>query len=264
MTDQERAMMQSYSVNGVRMDLDTGEAIQQQMALGAYEPTESAWVRRHLGPGSVFVDVGANFGWFTTLALSRVGRRGHVFAFEPSPVAFATLKRALGSHSNVTLINAAVGREPGEITIYLPNSGPVHSPSVFATAGDFRGQRVPLTSLDRCDALKEVPVIDMVKIDVEGSEPDVVEGMRDLIAADRIRRVLCEFNSGSTRTTPRWTNSPISFEPWTLKSKRVRPGRPDRPATAGSSMSKTCCIVIAVRLAPIAISPGRERCSTAR
>jgi hypothetical protein len=68
MTDQERAMMQSYSVNGVRMDLDTGEAIQQQMARGAYEPTESAWVRRHLGPGSVFVDVGANFGWFTTLA----------------------------------------------------------------------------------------------------------------------------------------------------------------------------------------------------
>ncbi len=119
-----------------------------------------------------------------------------MFAFEPSPVAFATLTRALGSHSNVTLINAAVGREPGEITIYLPNSGPVHSPSVFATAGDFRGQRVPLTSLDRCDALKEVPVIDMVKIDVEGSEPDVVEGMRDLIAADRIRRVLCEFNSG--------------------------------------------------------------------
>jgi FkbM family methyltransferase len=67
-----------------------------------------------------------------------------VFAFEPSPVAFATLKRALESHSNVTLINVAVGREPGEITIYLPNSGPVHSPSVFATAGDFRGQRVPL------------------------------------------------------------------------------------------------------------------------
>jgi hypothetical protein len=70
-TDQERAMMQSYSVNGVRMDLDTGEAIQQQMALGAYEPTESAWVRRHLGPGSVSVDVGANFGWFTPCLSSR-------------------------------------------------------------------------------------------------------------------------------------------------------------------------------------------------
>ena len=132
-------MTQSYSVNGVRMDLDTSEAIQGQMAIGKYEPTESEWVRRHLRPGSVFVDVGANFGWFTTLALSCVGSSGHVFAFEPSPVAFATLQRALGSHGNVTLINAAVGREPGEITLYLPNSGPVHSPSVFESPGDFRG-----------------------------------------------------------------------------------------------------------------------------
>lgn len=188
-------MSQSYCVNGVLMDLDTSEAIQQQMALGNYEPAESEWVSQHLRPGSVFVDVGANFGWFTTLALSRVGSRGHVFAFEPSPVAFAILQRALGSYGNVTLINAAAGREPGEITIYLPNSGPVHSPSAFDTGGDFRGQRVPLTSLDRCEALNDVPVIDLVKIDVEGSEPDVVEGMKDLIAGGRVRRVLCEFNS---------------------------------------------------------------------
>jgi|EndMetStandDraft_5_1072996.scaffolds.fasta_scaffold103708_2 hypothetical protein len=93
-------MMQSYAVNGVRMDLDTSEAIQGQMAVGNYEPTESGWVRQHLRPGSVFVDVGANFGWFTTLALRRVGSRGHVSAFEPSPVAFATLQRALGSRGN--------------------------------------------------------------------------------------------------------------------------------------------------------------------
>ena len=78
-------MTQSYSVNGVRMDLDTSEAIQGQMAVGNYEPTESEWVRQHLRLGSVFVDVGANFGWFTTLALSCVGSRGHVFAFEPVP-----------------------------------------------------------------------------------------------------------------------------------------------------------------------------------
>ena len=88
------------------------------------------------------------------------------------------------------------GEQPGEITLYLPNGGPVHSPSVFETPGDFRGQRVPMVSLDRCEALNDVPVIDMVKIDVEGSEPDVVDGMRGLIAAGRVRRVLCEFNSG--------------------------------------------------------------------
>ena len=188
-------MAQTYSVNGVPMELDTSEIIQEHMARGAYEPAESEWVRKHIAPGCVFVDVGANFGWFTTLALSLVGKSGHVFAFEPSPVAFSTLKCAFAGYPNVTLVNAAVGREPGELTLYLPNTGPVHSPSAFESAGDFRGERVPVVSLDTCEALKHAPVIDMVKIDVEGSEPDVLEGMAKLVAAGRVRRVLCEFNS---------------------------------------------------------------------
>jgi hypothetical protein len=117
--------MQSYIVNGIAMDLDLGEAIQRQMATGSYEPEETEWVRRHVGPESVFVDVGANFGWYTTLALSLVGPRGRVFAFEPSPVAFSNLKRGIDRsiYRNATLINAAVGRKTGSIIIYLPKGG---------------------------------------------------------------------------------------------------------------------------------------------
>jgi FkbM family methyltransferase len=185
-----------HIINGVPMWLDLQEAIQRQMSLGDYEPIQSGWVRQHIGAGSVFVDVGANVGWFTTLALSLVGKTGRVFAFEPSPVAFATLASAIerSDYANATLVNAAVGREPGELTIYLPNSGPVHSPSAFECPGDFRPERVPMVSLDRFEALSDLPSIDMVKIDVEGSEPDVLEGMVGLIARGRVRRVLCEFN----------------------------------------------------------------------
>src|SRR5215468_6373263 len=100
------------------MLLDLREAIQAGMASGDYEPIETEWVRKRIGPGSVFVDVGANFGWYTTLALSLAGSAGRIFAFEPSPVAFAGLKEAI-DHPNVTLVNTAVGREPGSLTIYL-------------------------------------------------------------------------------------------------------------------------------------------------
>jgi FkbM family methyltransferase len=178
------------------MMLDTSEPIQAQMAAGNYEPQETGWVRRHIGSGSVFVDVGANFGWFTTLATSLVGRRGRVFAFEPSPWAFATLIKARGDRPNVELINAAVGRKRGWVNLQMPAGPGVHSPSVFKSADDFYPMPVDLVSLDTCTALADVRHIDMVKIDVEGSEADVLEGMREMIAEGRVGRVLCELNSG--------------------------------------------------------------------
>ena len=99
-------------VNGIPMRLDAGEFIQRSMAEGVYEPIQTGWVRQHLHPGAVFVDVGASFGYFTSLAWSLVGARGRVFAFEPSPHAFAALTRNMGGprFGNITLVNSAVGR----------------------------------------------------------------------------------------------------------------------------------------------------------
>jgi hypothetical protein len=58
-------------VNQAYMTLDLRETIQRQMFLGAYEPTESGWIRECLGRGDTFIDVGANFGHYATLAASR-------------------------------------------------------------------------------------------------------------------------------------------------------------------------------------------------
>jgi FkbM family methyltransferase len=180
-------------VHGIVISLDPQEVIQQAMAAGNFEPVETAWVRRHIGRDSVLVDIGANFGWYTLLGLSL--NAAHVFAFEQSPVAFARLSDAVGHYPNVTLTNAAVGRSTGELTIHLPIGGVVHSPSAFESPGEFRPIRVPLLSLDGFPPLASVPKIDLIKIDVEGSEPDVLAGMAALAATGRIRRILCEFNS---------------------------------------------------------------------
>jgi len=57
-----------------------------------YEPGATAAVLGFLHPGGVFVDIGANTGYFTILAALRVGPRGHVVAFEPNPVVARRLK----------------------------------------------------------------------------------------------------------------------------------------------------------------------------
>jgi hypothetical protein len=98
-------------------------------------------------------------------------------------------------HRNATLVNAAVGRKSGNLIIYLPKSGPVHSPSAFKSPGEFEPLSVPLIALNEFEPLSDIPCIDMIKIDVEGSEPDVLEWMTSLVATGRVRHVLCEFNS---------------------------------------------------------------------
>ena len=179
------------------MRLDFRESIQKCMAKGVYDPDQTGWVKRHLREGSVFIDIGASFGYYTSLAWSLVGRRGRVFSFEPSPHAYSTLKHNLRGYKfrNITLVNAAVGRGVGEITIYMPPAAGLHSPSAFVSHEEYPPLRVPLTSLDEFAPIASLDQIDMVKMDVEGSEPDVLKGMSGLIGRGKVKRIICEFNS---------------------------------------------------------------------
>src|SRR3989304_509633 len=57
-----------------------------------YEPQLSALFRKYLRPGDIFMDIGANIGYFTLLAASCVGPAGHVHSFEPNPETFKGLQ----------------------------------------------------------------------------------------------------------------------------------------------------------------------------
>ena len=83
----------TLDLDGVRLELDLSERSQARMFYGFYEPNEVAFVRRTLRPGLVFVDAGANVGYYTAVAASVVGPSGAVHAFEPVPWFYARLQR---------------------------------------------------------------------------------------------------------------------------------------------------------------------------
>ena len=60
---------------GFDMELELQDSIQRQVYLGIFEPWETRFVTQYLQPGMTFLDVGANIGYFTALAASRVGAR---------------------------------------------------------------------------------------------------------------------------------------------------------------------------------------------
>ena len=77
---------------------------------GGYMPAVAEQVRAHLGPGGVFVDVGANIGYFTVLAATLVGERGWVVAFEPNPDNCDLIRLSLAANglTNVAVQQGAV------------------------------------------------------------------------------------------------------------------------------------------------------------
>lgn len=185
-------------VNQSIVRLDLLESIQKSMFLGSYEPTQTAWFKQCLRPGDVFIDVGASFGWYTTLGALLVGSTGKVFAFEPSPIASQVVEEMIkdSMHQNVILTKAAVGRATGNTSLFLPTTRNLHSPSILQSDPDFVPVPIPMVALDHFAPLENVPKIKLVKIDVEGYEPDVLAGMERLVKEKRIENIICEFNSG--------------------------------------------------------------------
>ena len=161
-------------VAGVRMALDTADAsVSVQIADGSYEPHVAATLDRLLGPGDVFVDVGANVGYHTFRAAARVGRDGRVVAVEANPENARLIAHTIEVNSlgNVELVPLALGARRG----YVYFGTHVGSNGGFlpeGASGSGRGTIVPTMALDDL-GLDRVSV---VKIDVEGAEAIVLDG----------------------------------------------------------------------------------------
>ena len=161
-----------------------------------YESDALALMRRWFRPGGVFLDVGANVGYFTALAARRVGPAGRVFAVEPNPSAYARLRRMVDSNglSHCTAERIGLSAAPGEVTLYVPPPSHHNDDATMVPVEGWAPTPVPVRTLDECLDEWGVSAVDLLKIDVEGHEPSVVRGAARSLAAGRIRAVLCEFN----------------------------------------------------------------------
>src|SRR5262249_9093834 len=143
----------------------------------------SAALDRHVAPGMTVVDLGAHVG-LHTLRLSRaVGETGRVIAVEPSPANAALLRTHLAWNGcqNVTVVEAGVGEEVGEVEFnFRPNAT---DPAGFANsiAYDIGGDkaRVRVTTID--EICREFTP-SAIKVDIEGAELLAIRGARELLS----------------------------------------------------------------------------------
>jgi FkbM family methyltransferase len=151
---------------------------------GFWEPNNSALVSSILQPGDVFVDVGANIGYYTLLASGLVGAGGKVVSIEPSPDIFAQLSQnaVLNGASNTRLLNLAASDARGELLLYGGSkwnrgatSTVIHGPDQMPEA------RVAAAPLDEILLPDEMRRVALIKIDIEGAELPVLQRILDTL-----------------------------------------------------------------------------------
>jgi len=157
--------------------------------LSTYEPSVQKLVRS-LRSG-LFVDVGAEVGLYTVMASKLLGKNGRVIAIEPDPASFGCLKRnvELNGCDNVELWNVAAWKECGEVRLYGRAFGVNElNDSVVpnAVAPSWLAKAMPL------DAILGGLLPSMVKMDVEGAEKEVMQGLSSTVSGDAPMKVVFE------------------------------------------------------------------------
>ena len=159
----------------------------------AYEARFARALLDAVKPGDIVWDVGANLGYYTTQFAERVGRPGQVIAFEPVPSVFAELQKKLAGRPGVTLRQEALGSATGAVAMALAADplGATHTLVDGRTSTGHATIDVPVRRGDDlvADGVRPPTVL---KIDVEGFEEEVLNGMLKTLARPACRAIFIE------------------------------------------------------------------------
>ncbi len=171
----------SFPLFGYRMQLDANRSpVHAMLYLKREDFVEDAAVLApYLKPGMTVLDVGANIGYLTYFCCLGVEPGGRVFSFEPDAANFSELATNV-ERNGITFchpLQVAVGARDGAVCFAAGLNGHIDIES--ASQPD-----CPMISLDSFVEQRSIPQVDLVKIDVEGWELDVLQGMQRILTRE--------------------------------------------------------------------------------
>lgn len=181
----------------IEADAGVSYLVRHEVFHDGFERVSRDIIDAHLAPGDVFVDIGAHWGCLTLSAITAHPGRVRAIAVEPHPLNVQQLMRAVAANRAgelVEIVPAAAGDKPGLARLAF-NSTMGHSLLESETRRTgVTPLRVPLVTIDQL--LAERPDLDgarlVIKIDVEGFEPEVLEGARRTLEAGRVALLVWE------------------------------------------------------------------------
>lgn len=189
-------------ITGIMFEFDFSyDPAIRDMFLGKYEKREINMLKNILRPGDVFIDVGANIGYFSAVAAGLVGETGAVHSFEPVPEYFQRLQNLARMNPAYKIITnqCALGEREEtariDITCFSNIGWNTMVTSFMKPAERKQTITVPVRRFDNYIKEHNLNNIALIKIDVEGYEFPVLKGSRDFLGTARNRPpILCEIN----------------------------------------------------------------------
>ncbi len=147
---------------------------------GEYEPKLKKFIKDYLKEGDVFLDIGANIGYFSIVASRIVKKEGSVISIEanPSMVDRLITNLELNKANNVQVINKAASNEKGVLEFYIPN---INNSGMASLRAQDNSTKINVETIVLDDTLREIKNLDFVKIDIEGAKLIALRGMKSLI-----------------------------------------------------------------------------------
>ena len=172
---------------------------------GIYHKQMTKLIKSLITKGMVCLDIGANIGYFTLTMARLVGEEGGIFAFEPEPHNFDLLVKniAINGYDNVTAVPKAISNKNGDAKLFLDRISLAGHSLASRRQGERRFGRdaieVEEQTLDTFFRDYNGK-IDFVKIDVEGAELAVVEGMENIVNKNKDLIIITEFFPDALRS----------------------------------------------------------------
>jgi FkbM family methyltransferase len=196
---EHEALTRLYTGHRIYVDTRDVGICSHLMLEGRWEPWIEKVIARAVKPGMTFLDVGANFGYYTLLGAAWVGAAGRVHSFEANPSIFRHLSKSVsinGFNDRVRLHNLAVHNTEGTLRFSYTDD---YSGGGSTMGGPEGAHQVEVRALPLDTALAGLPTVNVMKVDVEGAEPHVFQGARALMDRSPDLTLIVEFHEGSTR-----------------------------------------------------------------
>jgi FkbM family methyltransferase len=171
---------------------------------GYWEPWTTLAIARALRPGTYAVDVGANHGYFALLLALAAGTTGRVLAVEPNPRLAALAARTLemNGYGGIATVRACAAGEPGRGRTRLVVPAHHFADASLQKRPEATDSVLEVDSVTIDELTEEWPRVDFVKIDAEGSEAAIWQGMTKTVGANPGITIVLEFKPASYPDAP--------------------------------------------------------------
>jgi FkbM family methyltransferase len=151
------------------------------LTFGVYERDEISFFRSHYRPNMTLIDVGANVGLYTGIALSTTGFQGKILAIEPDKESRSFLLKTIRANIDaaqagcVKVCDCAASDHPGIVKFYK-NSENKGDNRLYPDPLLDQEETIVADTLDNICELNSIETVDFLKIDVQGAEAKVIDG----------------------------------------------------------------------------------------